>query len=52
MLLAQFTGYTIPNLFASPEPEWPKIVPNKLKLLDLMTIKNDMIWLRYRVIYD
>jgi 2,5-diamino-6-(ribosylamino)-4(3H)-pyrimidinone 5'-phosphate reductase len=43
-------GYTIPTLFASPEPNWPGIPPNKLRLLDVKTLINNKLWLRYKVI--
>lgn len=43
-------GFSIPSLFASPEPKWPMIVPNKLKLLEVKSLLNDKLWLRYRVI--
>jgi riboflavin biosynthesis pyrimidine reductase len=45
-------GYTVPTLFASPEPEWPTILPNRLRLLEVKSLDNDKLWLRYQVIYD
>jgi riboflavin biosynthesis pyrimidine reductase len=42
-------GYTVPTLFASPEPDWPAIQPNKLKLLEVKNFMNDKLWLRYQV---
>lgn len=45
-------GYTVPTLFASPEPEWPTILPNKLRLLEVKSLENDKLWLRYQVVYD
>ncbi len=43
-------GYSIPTLFASPEPQWPTIKPNKLQLMEVQNLVNDKLWLRYRVI--
>lgn len=43
-------GYTIPSLFASPEPDWPTIKPNRLQLLEVKNFINDKLWLRYKVI--
>ncbi len=43
-------GYSIPTLFASPEPVWPDILPNKLQLLEVKNFINDKLWLRYRVL--
>jgi len=43
-------GYTVPILFASPEPIWPTIAPNKLRLLDVKNLINDKLWLRYQII--
>jgi riboflavin biosynthesis pyrimidine reductase len=43
-------GYSIPTLFASPEPEWPTVLPNKLQLIELKHFVNDKLWLRYKVI--
>ena len=43
-------GYSIPTLFSSPEPHWPDILPNKLQLLDMKTLYQDKIWLRYKVL--
>lgn len=42
-------GFTIPTLFASEELNWPKILPSKLKLLEVKSLKKDMLWLRYEV---
>lgn len=41
-------GYAIPTLFASPEPEWPAVLPNKLRLLEVKHLPNDKLWLRYK----
>ena len=43
-------GYTIPTLFASPEPQWPSILPSKLKLIEVKNFMNDKLWLRYKVL--
>jgi len=43
-------GYSIPTLFASPEPKWPTILPNKLQLVEVKSFLNDKLWLRYKVI--
>lgn len=43
-------GYNVPTLFASPEPLWPSILPNKLQLLEVKNFSNDKLWLRYKVI--
>ncbi len=43
-------GYTVPTLFAAPEPEWPAILPQKLQLLEVKNFMNDKLWLRYKVI--
>jgi riboflavin biosynthesis pyrimidine reductase len=45
-------GFTVPTLFASPEPKWPDIPPNKLKLIECKQLENDKLWLRYKVVYD
>lgn len=45
-------GFTIPTLFASPEPKWPSILPSRLRLLDVQTLNNDRLWLRYQVLND
>jgi len=45
-------GYSIPTLFASPEPKWPSIVPNRLRLLEVTSMEGDKLWLRYQVLYD
>ena len=42
-------GFTIPTLFASPEPVWPTVLPNQLKLLEVKTMPNERLWLRYKV---
>ncbi|GAB1367430.1 RibD family protein [Candidatus Cloacimonadaceae bacterium] len=44
-------GYTIPSLLSSPEPQWPQIKPNRLKLLEAKNFMNDKLWLRYEVLY-
>lgn len=43
-------GYTIPTLFAAPEPKWPDILPQKLELIEVKNFMNDKLWLRYKVI--
>jgi len=43
-------GYTVPTLFASPEPDWPAIKPIKLKLIEVKNFMNDKLWLRYQVL--
>jgi len=43
-------GYTVPTLFASPEPEWPAILPKKLQLIEVKNFMNDKLWLRYKVL--
>lgn len=43
-------GFTIPTLFASPEPQWPAILPQKLQLLEVKNFINDKLWLRYKVL--
>lgn len=43
-------GYEIPSLFDSPEPRWPDLLPNKLRLVSVKTLPGDKIWLRYEVI--
>jgi riboflavin biosynthesis pyrimidine reductase len=43
-------GYTVPTLFASPEPKWPDILPKKLQLIDVKHWLNDKLWLRYKVL--
>jgi len=43
-------GFTVPTLFASPEPEWPSVLPRKLKLIDVKNFTNDKLWLRYQVV--
>lgn len=43
-------GFSIPTLFASPEPKWPSIVPNKLQLQEVKNLINDKLWFRYNVI--
>ncbi len=43
-------GFTIPTLFASPEPQWPAILPAKLQLLEVKNFINDKLWLRYKVL--
>lgn len=43
-------GYTVPTLFASPEPQYPEIVPNKLQLIEVNNFMNDKLWLRYKVL--
>jgi len=43
-------GYSIPTLFASPEPKWPTILPNKLQLLEVKSFLNDKLWLRYKTL--
>lgn len=45
-------GYTVPTLFASPEPNWPTILPHKLQLLEVKNFMNNKLWLRYKVIYN
>lgn len=43
-------GYSIPTLFASPEPQWPTVKPNRLQLMEVKHFMNDKLWLRYKVI--
>lgn len=43
-------GFSIPTLFASPEPQWPSIKPRRLQLLEVKNFVNDKLWLRYKVI--
>lgn len=43
-------GYSIPTLFASPEPDWPLVVPNKLQLIEVQSFMNDKLWLRYKTL--
>ncbi len=43
-------GYTVPTLFASPEPQWPSVLPSKLKLMEVKNFTNDKLWLRYKVL--
>ena len=43
-------GFSIPTLFASPEPRLPSIMPNKLQLIEVKNLLNDKLWLRYKVV--
>lgn len=43
-------GFNTPTLLASPELNWPTIMPNKLDLIEMKQIFNNKIWLRYKVI--
>ena len=43
-------GYSIPTLFASPEPVWPTLLPNQLRLLEVRSLPNDKLWLRYKTL--
>ena len=43
-------GFTVPTLFASPETDGQDILPVKLKLVEVKTMLNDKLWLRYTVI--
>lgn len=43
-------GYTVPTLFASPEPDWPAVKPNRLRLMEVKKMLNDRLWLRYEVV--
>ncbi len=43
-------GYTVPTLFASPEPKWPEIEPNKLQLMEVKNFPKDKLWLRYKTV--
>jgi riboflavin biosynthesis pyrimidine reductase len=42
-------GFSVPTLFASPDPAWPEIAPNKLRLLEAKPFANGKLWLRYEV---
>ncbi|HPR16642.1 MAG TPA: dihydrofolate reductase family protein [Candidatus Cloacimonadota bacterium] len=44
-------GNLTPKLFTSPELNWPSTMPNRLTLLEIKNMKNDKIWLRYKVNY-
>ncbi len=43
-------GFTVPTLFASPEPEWPDNMPSRLCLIEQKNLINDKIWLRYETL--
>lgn len=43
-------GYSVPTLFASPEPLWPGIKPSQLRLLEVKHMQHDKLWLRYEVV--
>lgn len=43
-------GTSVPTLFASPNPQWPSIIPHKLQLLEARPFLNDKLWLRYLVV--
>lgn len=43
-------GFTIPTLFAAPEPVWPDVLPKRLQLMEVKNFMNDKLWMRYKVI--
>lgn len=42
-------GFSIPTLFASPEPAWPTTLPKQLRLMEVKNFGKDKLWLRYQV---